>query len=201
MNSSGAVEWTSSGDLVSVRLPVIAPDEAWPEVAEKLFRWVEASALTTLEWYLKEKKPKARRSRILRIVAIAIATSGGVFPFVAVGASDAKLAFWGYPLLGVAAACIAADRALGFSSSWMRYQSTASMMEKMLIEHQLNWISVTRGADPGESIHDMFHRCMGEIRQFAKDLSEIVGAETEEWTKEFRGHFSELEAEAGQLHI
>jgi hypothetical protein len=199
--TSGAVDRNNAGDLVSVRLPELGPDESASDVADKLFRWVEASALTTLNWYLKEKTPKARKSRLLRLLAIGIATAGGVVPFVAVGLSDAKFAFWGYPLLGIAAACVGADRALGLSSSWMRYQTTASAIERLLIEHQLKWVGVTRAVDPGEPPRESFKRFMDEIRQFAEELNELVAAETEKWSEEFRGHFSRLEAEAGRFEF
>lgn len=201
MTASGAVDWNNAGDLVSVRLPELGRDESASDVADKLFRWVEASALVTLDWYLKEKIPKARKSRFLRLLAIGIATAGGVVPFIAVGMSDAKIAFWGYPLLGVAAACVGADRALGLSSSWMRYQTTASAIERLLMQHQLKWVDATREVDPARPPGELFKGLMNEIRQFADELSELVAAETEKWSEEFRGHFSRLEAEAGKFEF
>jgi SMODS and SLOG-associating 2TM effector domain 2 len=196
---SGAVSNTVSGDLMSVRLPQIDQDEdAWV-VADRLFRWVEASALTTLEWYLKEKRPKARRSRLLRLLAIGLAALGSVAPFVAVGTSNAKFAFWGYPLLGAAAACVGADRALGLSTSWMRYQTTATTIEGLLIRHQLRWAVAAKEFDSSEVPETSFRGLMDEIRVFAVELSEIVAAETRGWSDEFRSHFSHLEAEAGRF--
>ena len=197
----GAVDRDKAGDLVSVRLPEFGRDESASDVADKLFRWVEASALTTLDWYLREKAPKARKSRLLRLLAIGLATAGGVVPFVAVGISNAKFAFWGYPLLGVAAACVGADRALGLSSSWMRYQATAAAIERLLIEHQLRWVSVVREVGPGKVPRESFNQLMDEIRQFAGHLGDLVAAETEQWSEEFRTHFSRLEAEAGRFEF
>src|SRR5262245_46361437 len=50
---------------------------------DAVYHWVEGEAIRAASWYLHEKKPKARWSRLLRIVAILLATAGAALPFVA----------------------------------------------------------------------------------------------------------------------
>jgi len=191
----------ATGDLISARLPTFDENDDLAVICESLFRWVEASALGTLEWYLKEKIPKARKSRFFRILAIVLAAVGSVAPFIAVGTHNSVFALWGYPVLGAAAACVGVDKALGLSSSWMRYQATAASIEKMLMQHQLKWVTVSRALSVQNTRIESFLEAMEEIKCFAEELGEVVIGETRDWTSEFRGHFSRLEAEADRLQL
>jgi SMODS and SLOG-associating 2TM effector domain 2 len=191
----------SSGNLNSARLPEF-PSNSNGLTAWSLYRWVENAALEALDWYLTEKRSKARWSRTLRVVTVIFATAGSLAPLIAVGTGNTTYAFWGYPLLAISAGSIGLDRAFGFSSSWMRYLATAAALQRALLDFQLRWaaLSGTRSACGTEP--DTFRAsALKEIHSFADQLSRIVENETQAWVAEFRGHFSRLEAEASHLQL
>ncbi len=195
---TGAIR-NSDGNLVSAALPQLDWTADHLTLATTLYRWTESSAIATLEWYLREKKGKAAWSRALRALAVILAAVGGVFPFIAVGTGRTAYAFWGYPVLGAAAGCVALDRALGLSSSWMRYLTAAVSIEKLLAEYQLRWAEMCAEINGGNMSAAQFKVMVDEIRQFADNLGDLVIGETRNWVEEFRGHFSRLEAQASNL--
>jgi SMODS and SLOG-associating 2TM effector domain 2 len=195
-HSQSSLGRNASGDLVSQALPEFAKDASLLDIANGLFRWVEASALTVCEWYLHEKEPKARRSRLLRLLAIILATTGSVAPFIAVGTGDSTYVYLGYPMLAAAAAAVGADRALGLSSSWMRYQISAAAIGKLVLQRQLQWAVVSRELIDSPTSDVAFREAMSEIHGFAGDLCDLVVGETQNWVEDFRGYFARLESAA-----
>ena len=198
-NGTGA-RYNKGGNLSAATLPDLdlsATDHR--SSAAIIYRWTEAAAISTLNWYLLEKKSKARWSRTLRVLSVIFITAGGIAPLISVGTNNMTYAFWGYPILGLGAACVGLDRAFGFSSSWMRYLSASATIQKILIEHQLKWASltVTWGSDPVNS--EQIRQAIAEVRTFAEKLSDVVADETQTWIADFRGHVSRLEAEASQI--
>src|SRR4051812_41022951 len=98
--------YTNDGNLVAAQLPEIDWAADYRSTALTLYRWTEAAAISTLGWYLSEKKSKARWSRMLRVWSVIFITIGTLAPLISVGTSNTKYAFWGYPLLALGAACI-----------------------------------------------------------------------------------------------
>jgi hypothetical protein len=191
--------YNNDGNLVAAQLPDIDWAADYRSTAETLYRWTEAAAISTLNWYLTEKKSKARWSRTLRVFSVVFITAGTLAPLISVGTNNTQYAFWGYPVLGLGAASIGLDRAFGFSSSWMRYLGAAAALQKMLIEYQLNWAGLT-GSWTGSAPHvNQMHEAIKEITRFAAKLSLLVADETENWITDFRGHVSRLEAEAAHM--
>lgn len=187
--------YNKGGNLLAARLPEIDWAADHHSAVAMLYRWTEAAAISTLDWYLSEKKGKARWSRALRVLAVVFITAGALAPVIAVGTDNIKYAFWGYPALGLGAACIGLDRASGFSSSWMRYLSAAAAVQKTLIGHQLKWAELTASWKDGKPDVSQIHAAVEEIIAFAEKLSDLVADETETWIAEFRGNVSLLEAE------
>lgn len=191
-----ATHRNKAGDLVGGKLPDCSSLSAI-ELPNHLFRWIEESALSTINWYLTEKVPKAKKSRWLRVLAIVLAALGSVAPFVAVGLNDPRYAFLGYPILGAAAAAIGADRALGLSSSWTRYQLAAASIGKIVVNYQLNWaIALRAPIDSDESIESR----LNIVRQFASAVNDVVLAETQSWVTEFQSYLSQLESSTNRLN-
>jgi hypothetical protein len=182
------------GELEAVSLPEVSDKSSWLDAAEILFRWVESAAIATVDWYLTEKRSKARWSRILRVIAVIFILLGSLAPFVAVGTDKSLYALWGYPCLAVGAGCVALDRVFGFSSSWMRYQSTVASVQRMMIRYQLRWAETISVA--GDNVRVEMSTCIKIIDGFATELSRLVDEETQGWVEEFRGHVSHLEQDS-----
>jgi hypothetical protein len=186
-----------AGELEALALPAVPSGSSWEDATASLFRWVEAAAIATVDWYLSEKRSKARWSRCLRVVAIVFTVMGSLAPFIAVGTDKSIYALWGYPCLAVGAACVGLDRVFGFSSSWMRYQSTVSSIQQMMIRYQLRWGETL--SSPESDIKSSFKARIDIVDGFAADLSNMVDKETQHWVDEFRGHVSHLEANASHF--
>ena len=181
------------GELVSQSLPISRSggiDQS--NVAEKLFRWVETAAIETSSWYTREKQAKARWSRRLRFVSIALAALGSIAPFASVSFDRPSYAFWGYPCLALAAGCVGIDKAFGFSSSWMRYQAAAAKVQEILVRQQMIWADLLNR--PGSAEPERWCEELQVVRSFAEEISVLVATETNAWVAEFRGRAAELDA-------
>jgi hypothetical protein len=104
-----------SSDLAGNSLP----KPSWPSTAaipwiEPLFLYLEAHALVAIDWYLEDKRSKARWSRSLRVLTILLTAGGGLVPLLRASGVETLRAEWGYVLLALAAACIGLDRFFGF---------------------------------------------------------------------------------------
>ena len=185
------------GELKAASLPEIHEGTSWLEAAETLYRWIESAAIETVNWYLTEKRSKARWSRCLRVVAVVFTLLGSLAPFIAVGTDKPWYALWGYPCLAIGAGSVGLDRVFGFSSSWMRYQAAVASIQRIMIGYQLRWAEITNISDP--SNHPDPTALIEIIDKFADDLSALVDGETQNWAREFRGHVSRLEADASHL--
>jgi hypothetical protein len=199
-HASAAGAWYSNdGNLVAAQLPEIDWAADYQSTARTLYRWTEAAAISTLNWYLTEKKSKARWSRSLRVCSVIFVTVGTLAPLISVGTNNTKYAFWGYPILALGAACIGLDRAFGFSSSWMRYLGAAAVLQKMIIEYQLKWAELSASwTGPAPDLNQM-HLAVKEIIHFATKLGDLVAGETETWIADFRGNISQLQAEVAKM--
>lgn len=186
------------GDLLSARLPQFGNSSE--DSAEDLYRWVEGAAIETIEWYLGEKRSKARWSRFLRVMTVLLVVVGGVIPVVGVASDKPSVAIWGYVPLGLAAGCVGLDRAFGFSSSWIRYLAAATAIERSLMRFQLHWTELeATKVDNSNGSSNWFSTAVDTVRQFADELSELVEVETQSWVSEFRSRVSELEQEASKI--
>src|SRR5262249_14680340 len=127
-------------DLSTPTLPLMAwtPDVTVTNL-ENIYDWVERVATDAIAWYVDEKEQKARWSRLLRAVALILATLGGAVPVVALAAHRPDLGNWGYPLLAMSAGAVTYDRFFGYSSSWQRYLVTATALRGDLVDFQLAW--------------------------------------------------------------
>ena len=145
---------------------------------DRLYEWVEHLAVDAIDWYMTEKKRKARWSRRLRALAAILATAGGAVPVAALAAGRPAAGNWGFLLLALAAGCIGYDRFFGYSSAWLRYLAAATALRARLVDFQLSWAAraATQGdAAPGP---DRVAELVGAVRGFAAEVNEIVQSET-----------------------
>lgn len=167
-----------------------------PKSLEAVRNFAEQQAHDAIDWYYRKKGAKAFISRLMRILAIALATVGGLIPIVGNlpgVAARWQLEKWGYVALGVAAACIALDKFFGSSTGWVRYITTAQNIQDDLYTFQLDWArSMSRlgGTAPTASQIDEFLQL---AKSFIGSVMEAVTHETQQWVAEFQNNMAELE--------
>ncbi|MFF1447928.1 SLATT domain-containing protein [Streptomyces sp. NPDC058274] len=164
----------------------------WGEPAERLhelYRWVERGALDTACWYLTDRLWKRRGARVLRSGAAAGAVAGAALPLLDLTGTVSGVAPWGYLALLLAVACVAGDRFFGVTSGWIRDVATAQAVLRRLQVLQFDWASesVREVLGPTEgTAGEAAERCLGVLRRFSEDVTELVRAETADWMVEFR---------------
>ncbi|MCX4907601.1 SLATT domain-containing protein [Streptomyces sp. NBC_00878] len=175
----------------------------WGEPAERLhelYRWVEAGALTTVSWYLADRMWKRRGARALRAGAAGGAFAGAALPLLDVTGVVGGGAVFGYLGMLVAVACVAGDRFFGVTSGWIRDVATAQAVQRRLQVLQFEWASecVREVLGPTEgTAGEAAERCLGVLRRFSEDMTELVRVETADWMVEFRTGAGPLGIQAG----
>ncbi|WP_427921652.1 SLATT domain-containing protein [Streptomyces sp. cg40] len=176
------------GDLAGRTFPL----GDWGEPAarlDELYRWVERGALETAAWYLTDRVWKRRGARVLRTGAVLGAVVGAALPLLDLTGVVAGLAAWGYLALLLGAACVAGDRLFGMTSGWMRDVATAQAVQRRLQVLQFDWASegVREVLGPADgTASEAADRCLGVLRRFTEDVTELVRMETADWMVEFR---------------
>jgi hypothetical protein len=176
------------GDLTGRAFPL----GDWEEPAQRLdelYRWVERGALDTAAWYLADRVWKRRWARTLRCGAAAGAVTGAALPLLDLTGVLGGAAPWGYLALLLAVACVATDRFFGVTSGWTRDVATAQAVQRRLQVFQFDWASecVREVLGPTEgTAGEAAERCLGVLRRFSEDVTELVRAETADWMVEFR---------------
>ncbi|GGP55878.1 SLATT domain-containing protein [Streptomyces sindenensis] len=164
----------------------------WGEPAERLdelYRWVETGALDTADWYLNDRVWKRRAARGLRFGTAAGVVAGAALPLLDLTGTLSGSAGWGYLSLLLGAACMACDRYFGLTSGWIRNLATAQAVQRRLQVLQFDWASecVREMLGPTEgTASEATERCLGVLRRFSEDVTELVRSETADWMVEFR---------------
>lgn len=163
----------------------------WGEPTERLdelYRWVEGGALRVADWYLTDRAWKRRAARTLRTGAALAATAAAVLPLLELTHTLTTGTAWGVLALVAAVACLAGDRFFGLTSGWMRDMATAQAVHRRLEALQFDWSveNVREVLGPTEgTASEAAERCLGVLRRFAEDVTELVRAETADWMVEF----------------
>jgi hypothetical protein len=164
----------------------------WGEPAERLhelYRWVERGALDTASWYLTDRVWKRRGARVLRGGAAAGSVAGATLPLLDLTGVVGGVAPWGYLAMMLAVACVAGDRFFGVTSGWIRDVATAQAVQRRLQVLQFDWASesVREVLGPADgTASEASERCLGVLRRFSEDVTELVRVETADWMVEFR---------------
>ncbi|MEU0160929.1 SLATT domain-containing protein [Streptomyces sp. NPDC006261] len=164
----------------------------WGEPAERLdelYRWVESGALATAKWYLTDRVWKRRGARALRLGTAAGVVAGAALPLLDLTGTLSGSAGWGYLSLLLGAACMGCDRYFGLTSGWIRNLATAQAVQRRLQVLQFDWASecVREMLGPSEgTASEAAERCLGVLRRFSEDITELVRSETADWMVEFR---------------
>ncbi|MYT69956.1 MULTISPECIES: SLATT domain-containing protein [unclassified Streptomyces] len=177
-----------AGDLTGRAFPL----GDWGEPAERLdelYRWVERGALRTADRYLADRIWKRRGARALRAAAVFGAVCAGVLPLLDLTGTASGTAPWGYLALLLAVASVGCDRYFGLTSGWIRDVATAQAVQRRLLVLQFDWASesVREVLGPADgTASEAAERCLGVLRRFSEDVTELVRAETTDWMVEFR---------------
>ncbi|MEW1626856.1 SLATT domain-containing protein [Streptomyces sp. NPDC089173] len=164
----------------------------WGEPAERLdelYRWVESGALATADWYLTDRVWKRRGARALRLGTALGVVAGAGLPLLDLTGTLSGSAGWGYLSLLLGAACMGCDRYFGLTSGWIRNLATAQAVQRRLQVLQFDWASecVREMLGPTEgTASEAAERCLGVLRRFSEDITELVRSETADWMVEFR---------------
>jgi len=178
------------GDLRGLPFPL----GDWAEPAERLeelYRWAEEGAVGTAQWYLANRVWKRRWARALRVGAALFAAAGGTLVLV-----DVR---WAYASLLLAAVCVGMDRCFGLTSGWMRSMATAQAVQRRLEALRFDWSSesVREVLGPAEgTAAEATERCLGVLRRFCEDISELVRTETADWMVDFRAGSAPLRTQS-----
>ncbi|MFG2651666.1 SLATT domain-containing protein [Streptomyces sp. NPDC048436] len=184
----GGVDGSPVGDLTGRTFPL----GDWGEPAvrlHELYRWVERGALNTAEWYLSDRAWKRRGARLSRVGAAVGGVGAGVLPLLDLAGAVGGVASWGFVSLLAGVACVGCDRFFGLTSGWMRDVATAQAVQRRLQVLQFDWASesVREVLGPTEgTAGEAAERCLGVLRRFSEDVTELVRAETADWMVEFR---------------
>ncbi|WP_225838755.1 SLATT domain-containing protein [Streptomyces sp. NK08204] len=176
------------GDLTGRPFPL----GSWGEPAQRLdelYRWVEHGALETAAWYLADRVWKRRGARALRAGAASGAVAGAALPLLDLTGVTGGVAPWGYLALLLAVCCVGVDRFFGVTSGWMRDVATAQAVQRRLQALQFEWASenVREVLGPAEgTAGEATERCLGVLRRFSEDVTDLVRTETADWMVEFR---------------
>lgn len=168
------------------------PPGDWAEPVERLdelYRWVESAALRTAGWYMADRTWKRRGARALRAGAAGGALVGALLPLLDLAAGLHGAAEWGYPALLAGVACAACDRWFGLTAGWMRDVATAQAVQRRLQVLQFDWASesVREVLGPADgTASEATERCLGVLRRFSDDVTDLVRDETTEWMIGFR---------------
>jgi hypothetical protein len=161
--------------------------------AQALAGYVEDRAKAAADWYWRNKSAKARLSRSIQFLAVALAAAAGLVPIVAhLRGIEHPHALWPSLLVGLAAALVGLDRSFGFSSGWARYVLAATNIQKALEEFRLDWASLLAKTSTAPS-NEQILALVGRARQLMVVVQELVLQETKDWMTEFQNNIAKLE--------
>lgn len=174
--------------------------------AEALAAHVLGDCHSVLAWYGRAKRSKQWMAIVLRWVALVSVAAGGVAPMLLELLPESLdiRAGWASIVFGLAAAALAVDRYLGFSSGWMRYVTVMMKVNALVQRYEIlverERVKWGAGEPTGEQVGvllDASQNCLTELHQLVQD-------ETNLWMTEFRetgNQLSELARTRAAEHL
>jgi len=159
-----------------------------------LRREAETKAKEAINWYIQRKNSKSAWSKFLRISAIFMIFAGGLSPILqGIEWFNLQDCQYGYIALALAAVCIVLDKFMGFSSSWMRYMTTAVKLQKALADFQTDWILIWSEVKDNIPTVEQNRQLLQRIKDFRLKMLAEIEQETQMWTHEFQSNLAQLE--------
>jgi hypothetical protein len=129
-----------------IAIPFPALDWSLPpairESLMELHDYAEQMDNSALDWYLEKRTAKKRRAKVLHGTTYLVAILAAAIPLINLSnlfparslTAEASLA-----LVGVAAGLALIDKSAGYTADWMRYVTTASQINRALLEFHFAW--------------------------------------------------------------
>ncbi len=175
-------------------------------------KWSDSEAVTSLEllyqyvnnecdqatgWYFTKKKTMKTLGYISRVGSISAVAFAGVIPILGEifekedvpGLSPA----WSTFFLAIAGVFLSLDRFGGYTSGWIRYIRTALALNRLQANFRIEWESQRLLLQGDHTDSATVNQAIEKCRDFLAQVNSIVGAETDEWAKDFQKVLAELE--------
>jgi hypothetical protein len=168
-----------------------------------VYSYANKRAQDAAGWYLERKTGKQQAAQALRFLAIILTTIGGVIPLLAASRilplqTNMEYGQFGYVALALAGACVLLDKFFGYSSSWMRYITTAMKLQRLLEEFNLDWAMLASAVQSEFATATERESLLKRVQTFLHAVLAEVESETAAWAAEYRSNLAELEKSARQ---
>jgi hypothetical protein len=162
------------------------------ESAKSLYGIACDKAASAAQWYMRGRGARRLAAQLLRLAAALLAAAGLLVPVLAL--VDTRLpSQLGYALLVGSGSCLLINKALGLSSGWIRYVTTAFEITSQLEQFQLDWAkSLARLAGRAPN-PDELATLLDQISHFIEAINRLVENETRSWGAQFQEELGELE--------
>jgi hypothetical protein len=186
--------------LPPMDFPAWDPQNDWTSL-QKLLDVTLTQGESAIGWYRDNVRSKRVGSRVLRSMAITLASIGALLPLFAAVANRFEQehtraplvdAQWGYIAFATAAACVAADKFYGFSTGWIRYMKTQLVLESALTSLRYDWIALIARVANQQPTGDQIQAMLQKLKEFAMFVRSQVEQETEAWVLEFQTNLADL---------
>ena len=180
-------------DLTSIDLRDLkwnTPEESAQSI-QQLYDIVHDKAVSAQAWYMEKRRGRKWIAQWLRGLAALFAAAGILPPVLAlVWPVPSEL---GYVMFVASGSCLLINRALGISSGWIRYVTTAFALTTALEEFQLDWAQ-TMAALAGRDLQpDDIQELIIKLKAFSLEINQLIETETATWAVQFNEELSRLE--------
>ena len=163
---------------------------------EKLYQFMNNECDRATSWYFDKKRTMKILGYILRVGAILAVATSGVIPILGeiyeTGDVPGLSPAWATFALAIAGVFITLDRFGGYTSGWIRYIRTAQALSRLQSDFRIKWESHRLILQGGQIDPANVELGIQLCRNFLVQLNSIVGAETDEWAKDFQKVLAEL---------
>lgn len=164
---------------------------------ELLYQFVNAECDQASRWYFVKKKTMKTLGYIFRVGAILALAIAGVIPILGEifekGDVPGLSPAWSTFFLAIAGVFLSLDRFGGYTSGWIRYIRTALALNRLQSNFRIDWESQRLILQSGQTDSATIGRGIQQCRDFLAQVNSIVGAETDQWAKDFQRVLAELE--------
>ena len=150
----------------------------------QVFEYTVGKTQGSIGWYYKSAKSKKQGAQRLRIIAILFGAIGTIFPVIGTVA-DVNPAY-ATIILSISATAIGIDTFFGYSSSWIRFITTAMKLEARLVVFRFAWhqaLIANEGDDPSP---DQVKELVASCATMLNEVQSMVEEETQMWVQEFK---------------
>lgn len=170
---------------------------------EMLYHFVNAECDRAKRWYFAKKRTMKIFGYIFRVGSILALASAGVIPilgeiFEKEGVPRLSPA-WATFALAIAGVLLSLDRFGGYTDGWIRYIRTALALSRLQSNFRIEWESQRMILQSGQAEPATVNQAIEKCRNFLTQVNSIVGAETDEWAKDFQKVLAELEKKSKEI--